>query len=271
MIAAPLAGTVERWCWDLVTGTEAEAKMAPPALPDRWEEDPPARRLKAPGRPAGWRVTDRSPRGPGKKALRDPVVRARLVHTFLHHELQAAELMAWAVLAFPATPRAFRRGLLGVLLDEVRHMAMYAAYLEEAGVRFGDEPLRDWFWERVPQVSDPASFVAVMSLGLEGGNLDHAERFARRFQAVGDEAGARMLEVVGEEEVRHVRFGIHWFREFTGGLDFDTWRAALPEPLTPTVMRGRPMNHVGRREAGLPRAFLAALEAWDSAEEGGER
>jgi uncharacterized ferritin-like protein (DUF455 family) len=172
--------------------------------------------------------------------------------------------MAWAILAFPETPPAFRRGLLGVLMDEVRHMQTYAAYLSEAGAPFGGEPVRDWFWERVPGVQEAAGFVAVMSLGLEGGNLDHAERFARRFREAGDEDGARMLEVVGEEEIRHVRLGVHWFREFTGGLDFGAWRRALPAPLTPTVMRGRPMNRASRALAGLPPEFLAALEAWDS-------
>lgn len=258
----PPADTLERWCWDLVTTTDPAAKLGPFPPPDRWEEPPPVRRLEAPGRPPTWTVTDRSPRSPSQGALRDPAVRARLVHTFLHHELQAAELMAWAVLAFPEAPRSFRRGLVGVALDELRHMRMYAAYLEDAGLTFGDLPLRDWFWSRVPRARTPAAFVAVMSLGLEGGNLDHADRYARAFRRAGDDAGAAMLETVCHEEIPHVRFGAHWFREFTGGLEFQGWREHLPPPLTPMIMRGRPLNRRARLAAGIPADFLDALERW---------
>src|SRR2546430_3572368 len=41
-------------------------------------------------------VVIRSAKSPGPVALRSARRRAQLVHTFLHHELQAAELMAWA-------------------------------------------------------------------------------------------------------------------------------------------------------------------------------
>ena len=81
--------------------------------------------------------------------------------------IQAAELMAWAILAYPDTPLAFRDGLLKIALDEVRHMRLYRAHIERLGYRVGDFAVRDWFWMRVPTCPDPASFVAVMGLGLE--------------------------------------------------------------------------------------------------------
>ena len=43
---------------------------------------------------------------------------------------------------------------------------------------------------------------------------------------------------------------------------FDAWRAALPPPLSPMVMRGRPINVVDRARAGLPPEFIDALELW---------
>ena len=64
-----------------------------------------ARRARPPARAARH---PRAPKSPGPEALRAPERRAALVHTFLHHELQAAELMCWAILAFPDTPEAFR-------------------------------------------------------------------------------------------------------------------------------------------------------------------
>jgi len=188
--------------------------------------------------------------------------RAQLIHSFLHHELQAAELMCWAALRFADAPREFRRGLLGVCRDEIRHMGMYRAYLNELGFGFGDFPVRDWFWQRVPSCETPLQFVATMGVGLEGGNLDHAARFAARFREVGDEAGAILQERVGAEEVAHVRFALKWFRHWSGTDEFDAWRGQLPAPLSPILMRGRPLNVADRCRAGMTEQFVSLLDAW---------
>lgn len=252
----PETGTVERWAWDYILSTTLEHKLAPPPVPERWEEHPPVRRLTAPGRPPELRVVSRAEKTRGLKA---PLGRARALHTFFHHELQAAELMAWAVLAFADAPRDFRQGLLRIALDEVRHMRMYEQQIVRLGHRVGEFPVRDWFWSRVPSCPDPASFVAVMGLGLESANLDHSAEFAARFRAAGDEEGARVQELVGREELAHVRFGVRWFQHFTGGLDFDTWCRSLPAPLSPLLMRGDPMQREARLRAGQTDAFLDQL------------
>ncbi|MBM3975973.1 MAG: ferritin-like domain-containing protein [Planctomycetes bacterium] len=264
--ALPAAGSVERWCHEFATTCELQAKLEPPAPPDpaetrSWEANPPARRLRVPGRPRELRVVARSPSAPRPTALRDPRLRAELVHTFVHHELQAAELFAWAVLAFPATPLEFRRGLLRLALEELEHLALYRAHLRELGIDYGAHPVRDWFWQRVPTCTDPAAFVALQGLGLEGANLEHSARYAAAFRAAGDEAGARILERVEQDEIAHVAFARQWFERFSGrALDYDAWRAALPAPLSPAVLQGRPLNRIARRRAGLDEAFLARLE-----------
>lgn len=284
----PPPETVERWAWDYVAAPGWEHKLDPPPVPAAWEDAPPSRRMSAPGRGPGFVVATHGERSTGKSKLRGDERRARLVHTFLHHELQAAELMAWAVLAFPATPLAFRRGLLGVMADEIRHMGLYRADLARRGVAVGAFPVRDWFWERVPSCPDPASFVATMGIGFEGGNLDHASRFAERFRAAGDAEGAAVQDRVMREEIGHVRFAVRWFRAFdrpvgaapTEGadpgddgpaseptpLDFARWRAALPAPLSPLVMRGDPIAREARARAGLDAAFVDALVASVAAE-----
>jgi uncharacterized ferritin-like protein (DUF455 family) len=207
-------------------------------------------------------VTARGPRTPSAEALARHEIRARLVHTFLHHELQAAELFAWAVLAFPGTPRAFRAGLVRLCREELAHLASYRAHLERLGFAVGDFPVRDWFWERVASCEDAASFVALQGLGLEGANLEHSARFAASFRAAGDEEGARILEEVERDETAHVAFAVRWFERLTGEpLDYERWRDRLPAPLTPAVLRGLPLNRDARRRAGLDDAFLERLEA----------
>ncbi|HEX6886059.1 MAG TPA: DUF455 family protein [Planctomycetota bacterium] len=258
----PPPGTVEAWCLELVTTTDLEGKLRPAPPPDRWEPAPPARRLAAPGRPAGLSRTARAPRTPRPEALVDPRARARLVHAFLHHELQAAELFAWAILAFPAAPREFRAGCLRLAREELAHLALYRAHLAHLGATCGDFPVRDWFWERVGGVRDELAFVAWLGLGLEGANLEHSARFAAAFRAAGDEEGARILERVEHDEVGHVAFARAWFEHWSGApLDYERWRAVLPRPLTPAVLRGLPLNRTARARAGLDAAFLARLEA----------
>jgi uncharacterized ferritin-like protein (DUF455 family) len=196
------------------------------------------------------------------RGLSTPHGRARALHTFLHHELQAAELMAWALLAFPETPLEFRAGLVRIALDEVRHMRLYTTQIERLGYHVGDFTVRDWFWDRIPACAEPASFVAVMGLGFESANLEHTASFAARFREAGDEEGARIQELVGREEIGHVRFGAHWFAALTGSLDFASWSRALPAPLSPLLMRGRPLQRGARARAGFSEEFLDQLDAW---------
>jgi uncharacterized ferritin-like protein (DUF455 family) len=254
--------TVERWARDFVESTDLATKLAPPPVPEIWEASPAALRITQPGRPPALAQTRRAPKRPGPQALRSPERRAELVHTFLHHELQAAELMAWALLAFPGTPRAFRIGLLGVLADEVRHMALYREHLVALGFEYGHFPVRDWFWERVPTCPTATHFVALMGIGFEGGNLDHTSRFAERFRAVGDERGATLEDQIREEEIPHVRFALTWFRRWAEGDSFAIWTRYLVSPLTPTVMRGAPINRADRLRSGMSAHFIDQLEQW---------
>lgn len=255
----PELGTVERWAWDYILASTLAAKVAPPAPPERWEEKPPVRRLEVPGRPVELRVVAKAAKTRGLSAASG---RARALHTFWHHELQAAELMAWAILAFPETPREFRAGLARIALDEIRHMRLYAKQIERLEYSIGQVGVRDWFWERIPRCADAASFVATMGLGVESANLEHTTSFAARFREAGDEEGARVQELIGREEIGHVRFGARWFEVFTGGVDFDTWKRALPPPLSPMLMRGRPLHRDARLKAGQPERFIDELDAW---------
>ncbi len=261
----PPEGTVERWAFDYLTTTSLEVKLRPSRPPPTWLPTPARFFLERPGRPPELVAREGRKKTPKPAALRDVGKRAELLHTFLHHELQAAELMAWALLAFPQTPPEFRRGLLRLCQDEQRHLGLYAAHLETLGRPFGSFPVNDWFWRRVPGPAvTPVEFVARLGIGFEGGNLDHGARFTEAFTQAGDARAASIQALITREEEAHAGFALRWFRELTGAaeVDFDAWRVLLPAPLSPLMARGLPLNVEARRRAGYPEAFLEALAAW---------
>lgn len=259
---AEAAAHIEAWAEQFVCSTDLSHKLAPPAPPKNFCAGAAPLRLNAPGRPPELRPARRGERTPRREALDDPHYRARTLHAFLHHELQAAELMCWALLAFPEAEPEFRRGLLAICLDELRHMNLYAEHIRALGCAVGDFGVRDWFWKRVPSCASPLEFVAVMGMGLEAANLEYAPNFAARFRAAGDEAGARIQEQIAAEEVAHVGFATRWFARWTGGCDFDEWARQLPPPLSPWVMHGQPIALEARRRAGMSADFLTALAAY---------
>jgi len=243
-------------------------KLAPPPLPRlgdeaAWEPSPCSRRELRPGRPSTLVLAAKKPKTPTGGALADPHKRAQLMHVFLHHELQAAELFAWAMLTFVEAPRALRLGWLKLALDEARHMRLYETEIVRLGHRFGDFPVRDWFWERVPACESAASFLTLVGLGLEGGNLDHGARFAGMLEEAGDHAAAAVERQVAAEEVAHVRFAVRWLRELGVSVEtLDELRALLPPPLSPVVLRGVPIARAARLEAGLSARLVDELEAF---------
>jgi uncharacterized ferritin-like protein (DUF455 family) len=266
-------GTIERWAFDYVTSSDLAYKLSPPDPPRVTDSDQSPLRGLRPGRPPELRIVARAKGPKGKDALVDRRKRAHLFHTFFHHELQAAELMANALVAFPKAPRAFRVGLVRILFDEVRHMQAYADHVLALGESIGAFPVRDWFWERLGDVDGPAAFVAAMGVGFEGGNLDHVARFARSLDDVGDVEGARIVRRVGEEEIVHVRFGLTWLARFAeiSEVTLDAFAAALPSPLTPSVMRGPALDRASRKRAGYTESFLDALDAYALAHPSGAR
>jgi uncharacterized ferritin-like protein (DUF455 family) len=252
---------VEDWAAAYVGSRELEFKLAPPPPPVVFRSGAEPRCISSPGRPAQLIPAQRRERTPKGEALRNPRQRARLVHTFFHHELQAAELMCWALLRFPDAELEFRKGLLGICLDEIRHMGLYRDQLRTLGAEVGDFPVRDWFWMRVPACSSKLAFVSVLGMGLEAANLEHARNFADEFRAIDDAALAELQERIGFEERAHVAFAIRWFKRWTGALRYEDWVAALPAPLSPWLLRGEPLAIEARLRAGMSEEFIAALAA----------
>jgi uncharacterized ferritin-like protein (DUF455 family) len=247
----------------LVQADTLEGKLAPPP-PGLTDAAPgPALRVEAPGRPENLRIVPGGhARVPALAGVHDPRQRARVLHALANHELQAAELFAWALLAFPDAPPEFRRGATGVLADEQAHCRMYTARLAAHGAAFGDHPVSGHFWRALRAVGTPLEFVCTMGLTFENANLDFALEHAAALRAAGDEETARVLERVHHDEVAHVGFAWRWLGRFAPpGADlWEVYRAAVRPPHGPSRARGATFDRVARLAAGIDPAFVDRLE-----------
>jgi uncharacterized ferritin-like protein (DUF455 family) len=245
----------------IVEADTLDDKLAP--IPGRVRDDErgPALRIAAPGRPRELGIASaRTVRVPPASGMRDPAQRARILHALANHELQAVELFAWALLAFPDAPRLFRRGLAAILGDEQRHFRLYQARLAALGHRFGEVGVTGHFWNHLGQISSPLAFVCIMGLTFENANLDFAQDYARQARAAGDHETAAALDQVHTDEVRHVRFAWRWLDRWRGEAPaWDVYRGSMAPPLGPARARGRDLCRESRRAAGLDPDFIARL------------
>lgn len=222
-----------------------------------------------PGRPAHLRFSDAVSEDvvssrqvfPRLHELDDPCARGAAMHFFASHELLALELMALVLIKFPEAPKAFRRGLAQTMRDEQRHLQLYLDHMKGLGVEFGSIPLGGYFWKSLSGVSSVLDFVTQMSLTFEQANLDFALFFAKRFQELGDVQSAQVMNEVYEDEIRHVRHGLMWFREWKPAetSDWDFFSERLEFPLSPSRAKGMSFSVEARQRCGFEPDFIERL------------
>ncbi len=261
-------------CARILTAADLPAKLAPLASLARGAGA--AAEVPAPARPArgpGLEMASGASRLPRPGELGSPAARARALARFAHHELQAVELFAWAILRWPGVPDGLMSAWLAVLDDEQRHARLYLERIEAQGFSFASfAPHSDYLWKHVPPIDaaddGPAAFLAAMGLTLEQANLDFTALYRDAFAQAGDQESAAVCAVVHRDEIRHVRMAAHWLRELrTEPDDRSRYEAVVPFPLAAARAKGRRFELAARREAGLDEAFIEHVRAARSSQE----
>ena len=220
-------------------------------------------RLESPARPPELRIVSvRQAKVPAIEGFVDPAQRPRILHGFANHELQAVELYAWVLLAFPDAPAAFRAEALEILAEEQIHCRLYLSRLRAYGTRFGDFPVTGYFWNKVDDYVSPLRFVCAMALVFEYANLDHTTESLRVTLAHGDSETAKIVARVHEDEKGHVNFGWRWLAELKDSEQsmWEAYCSCVRWPLRPGLARGRVFNASSRVAAGLDPEFIRRLE-----------
>lgn len=219
--------------------------------------------IGAPTRSSALQLQKGSQRLPGLGALHEKSARIECLRRFAHHELQAIELFAWAVLRFPTLPASLRRGFLLILEEEQEHLRLYLSRLAAHGAQFEDGPLSDYLWQHCARIEasedPPLAFLCALGLTFEQANLDFALMYRDAFAAAGDEATAAVLKRVHDDEIRHVRLAVRWLRRLkrAGESDIAAYLRTVPFPLTAARAKGRRFDVASRRQAGFDESFIA--------------
>lgn len=189
--------------------------------------------------------------------------RAKALHYFANHELEAIELMALALLKFSDAPKIFRLALAGIITEEQKHLRLYMERMQDLGIEFGTYPLSGFFWSALSKADTLKKFTAAMNLTLEQANLDHCLFFQKVFEKVGDEKSANIMKEVLADEIGHVRHGVNWFQRWhTEGSQWKNYLENLPQEINPARARGKLFSSEIRKEVGFDIDFIKNLEVY---------
>ena len=197
---------------------------------------------------------------PKLKVLRDVHARALCLERFCGHELQAIELFAWALLAFPLAPTPLRRGFLAALVEEQTHLGLYRERLFAHDSDLGQHALSNYFWKLMPAVRAHAqpehAFLATVGLTLEQANLDFSLLYRDAFAEVDDKESAAVMNQVHLDEVGHVRLAAVWLPKLTEQPLLEAYQKSIPFPLSAARAKARRFDVASRKKSGLDDAFI---------------
>ncbi len=211
-----------------------------------------------PDRPARPARPELLPPGRMPKRGRGQTERGRIAlwHSLAHIEFVAIDLALDMAGRFGAAMgRGFVDDFLVVAADEAMHFALIDRKLRALGSWYGDLPAHDGLWQAAESTAhDVAARIAVVPMVLEARGLDVTPATLERIRAGGDERGARLLERILDDEIRHVRFGANHFTALCERRNEDP--AERWKTLVKRYFRGGvkpPFNDSARLTAGLSR------------------
>ncbi len=188
--------------------------------------------------------------------------RIALWHALAHIEFSAIDLALDMAGRFGAEiGRELVGDFLAVAADEAMHFALLDRHLRALGSHYGALPAHDGLWDAAHETRhDVMARLAIVPMVLEARGLDVTPMTLERVRASGDEKGARILERILDDEIRHVRFGA---QHFTAAC---LRRGVSPQVLWKTLVKRHfrgalkpPFNDSAREAAGLSRSFYAAV------------
>ncbi|MEM6461381.1 MAG: ferritin-like domain-containing protein [Pseudomonadota bacterium] len=216
-----------------------------------------------PGRPPRPELLP--PRMVKKRSLNSTAGRVALLHAIAHIELNAVDLALDIVARFASepVPHSFFDGWMQVAFEEAKHFRLVRDRLRAQGADYGDLPAHDGLWQAAHDTrNDLTARLAVVPLILEARGLDVTPSLQTRMVESGDTKSAAVLDIIYNDEKKHVAVGAKWFRFLCNRErknPDETFRS-----LVRANFRGQlkaPFNDIARAEAGLTPSFYRSLSS----------
>lgn len=200
-----------------------------------------------------------------RRSLNSRQGRIALLHAIAHIELNAVDLALDIVARFASErmPQSFFDGWMQVAFEEAKHFRLVRERLRAMDADYGDLPAHDGLWQAAHDTrNDLTARLAVVPLILEARGLDVTPPLQAKMRESGDLESAAVLDVIYEDEKKHVAVGAKWFRFVCQRQRRDPARTF--QELVRANFRGplkAPFNDVARAEAGLTPSFYRSLTA----------
>ena len=250
----------------LLTGEPRDKVMATRALARAWRRGELTWDFTAdmPERPAWPAELELLPPNRMPKRGRGGSQRAAIAlwHSLAHIEFAAIDLALDMAGRFGAAMGPeFVGDFLAVAADEAMHFALIDRKLHALGSHYGALPAHDGLWEAAHETRhDVAARLAVVPMVLEARGLDVTPAAHDRLIALGDAHGARILQRILDDEIRHVAAGTKHFVALCrtqGEVPEIHWKLLVKRHFKGTLKP--PFNDSARLSAGLPRDFYAGV------------
>lgn len=188
--------------------------------------------------------------------------RIALWHSLAHIEFVAIDLALDMVGRFGAQmSREFTSDFLSVAADEAMHFALLDRKLRTLGSYYGALPAHGGLWEAAAKTShDVMARLAVVPMVLEARGLDVTPATLNKVRSQGDVNGAKILNRILDDEIRHVGIGTkHFIGRCVecGELPQKRWKSLVSEHFGGAI-KG-PFNDSARLAAGLSRDFYSGI------------
>jgi uncharacterized ferritin-like protein (DUF455 family) len=187
--------------------------------------------------------------------------KAIALSSFANHELQAIEVMAFALLKFSHISKQQKIEIYQTICEEQKHFQLYCKRIVDLGYQFGDFPLNNFFIKSFSSLGSIDEYYALMALTFETANLDFLIYYRNVFKELGDDKTCEVMDVVYKDEIKHVAIGNSNLTKSILNLKeektlWSYYLELLPVQVTPSRSKGKNISIESRLLAGLDQSFI---------------